>query len=1162
MISSKSVWLTTLTLLLAGIVAHGQFGVGGIIGTVRDASESIVPGARVVAKEVSTGVETAVTSTATGAYRFLNLPLGTYSVTVGTPGFVTVQKSGIRVILGQTATVDFELPVGQLNESVTVTSSPATEDTTSTTTGITRLSEELEHLPLAVSGGPRSSATFLRTVAGVNYRDPALDQTRVVIHGVGDSGGFRSAAGFKVDGVDANVTGNQTFNHGLNQQVAQQSAVPIPDLVAEFRVVTNQDAENGFNQGASIELVTKSGTNDLHGTVFYYNRNDAFDARSFFAAKRDINRQHEFGGVIGGPIVKDKHFFFGSYDEFRRSATGGGLIRSLPSERMRMGDFSEWLGPQLGTDALGRPYRRFQIYDPLTTRADGKGGFIRDPFPGNIIPADRLSPISQFLQRSLPLPNRGGLQDNTIVSLRPGDTRNRTWNIKTDHALGNHKLSGFFEHEKQDIDVTDLVRGVGWLPLELETDGAKDEFAWRTRLHHTWTIRPNLIYTFRMGILYGKTNQGVPEEALNYGKEAGLTGLFSPRAPRVMIARTETFGNMQTLSNSATNIPARVDMAWVKGNHEVKFGLEYKLGGYVTSQDRLANGGFSFGDGSTGIPLIVQTGIGYASFLLGEVASADLQFPTDGKNTHSSWGLYAQDKWRVTPRLTVNYGLRWDIFQMPYESYDRMASFDPSIPNPSAGGLLGALTFYGQGPGRNGRTRVIETAHKNFAPRLGLAFQVDSLTVMRAHYGVNYYPVNNLAVNGQFVPNYGWGASVNATSQNSGVTPAFNWNNGFPNLLPPLPNLSPSLQNGSDALYFDPKEQKVGMSQTLGFSLERRLPWDVTVKAEYAGNLSHNLFSDGMVGLNQLPLQYLSLGNLLLANINSAAARAANIPIPYPGFAGTVQQALRPYPHFQNIVQYNAMAADNLYHGAEFFVQKRFSSGFQFLVAYAFSKTLTNDGLASNGSGSGARNIPHSDFRGKMKFLAAHDRAQTLNLSWSYELPFGTGKRFLNTANPLGKQLFGGWTISAMQNYGSGVPITIGGARGIPTAGPAFVLRDNSVPFRTGVSCSDYDPNDPSKRLFNVGAFSDPAPFALGNTRVLPDVRHCGYLNEDVSIVKRFPMREHLNLEFGANFFNIFNRHYWRDPGFRGAINAPAIFGNYTQVGPPRSIQFNLRLRF
>ena len=1150
----RSLVLVVLALLLASVPAYAQFGLGGIMGTVQDKSKAVIPGASVVAKEVNTGVETTVTTTVTGTYRFLSLPLGTYSVAASSPGFQTVNTHNNRVILGQTVTVDFELPVGEVTEIVTVTARLSTEDRTSSTTGVTRVAEELEMLPINSSGGARSVVTFMRTMAGITTRDPNQEFTGTVIYGVGDSGGFRSSGGYTVDGVDSNVGSNYTFNFRRFINLGQQSAVPIPDLVSEFRVVTNQDAENGFNQGASIQIITKSGTNDYHGTAFWYLRNTALDARNFLAAEVAPNKLNEYGFVFGGPIVKDKHFFIASWDGVRRTLGAGGIVRTVPTAKMRAGDFSEWLGP------AGR-----QIYDPLTTRSDGAGGFIREPFPGNILPTERLSPISTFLQAPLPLPTGAGVEDNTVVTLRPGQTPFNVWNVKTDHLLGkNHRLSGFFERIWQSSDVTDVARRVGWLPLELETDGAKSEAGWRVRFHHTWTIRPNLLYSFRAGILYGKTDQDVPEEAKTFGQEAGLTGVFDARTPRMNIARIgQSFGNFQTLILAAQNQPVRMDLAWIKGTHAFKFGLEYKNGANVRLLTRNANGQFTFADATTAFPLDANSGVGYASFLLGDVSSGDLVVPFAQKWTHASWGIYAQDRWQATSRLTINYGLRWDIHQYPYESYDRMASFDPTIPNQAAGGILGALTFYGEGAGRNGRRRVVDASVKNFGPRLGLAYRVDSVTVARAHYGIHFYPINNIANQGQFIPNYGWGATVNLRTQDNNLTPTFNWDDGFPSGIPPLPVLDPTLQNGSNAIRFDPRDNKAPLSQAFGFSLERMLPWDVTVKGEYAANLSRSLWADGLGGLNQLPLRHLSLGNLLLANIDSPEARAANISIPYPGFTGTVQQALRPFPQYQNIVLYNSMTAKNLYHALNMHVQKRFSGGMHFLVAYSIQKTLTNDGFGSTGGGTGAGQIPHTDLRESIKFRANHDRSQTLNVSWVYELPFGPGKRFLNTANPVLQHLVGDWTFSAIQNYGSGSPVVISGARGIPTAGPAFVVRNNSVPVRTGVGCGDYDPRDPQRNTYlNIGAFFEPAPFTLGNTRVLPNVNTCRFVNEDVSIAKKFHIKELVNVELGADFFNIFNRHFWNNRGFRQSISSPGTFGRYTQASRSRSIQMHLRINF
>jgi hypothetical protein len=311
-----------------------------------------------------------------------------------------------------------------------------------------------------------------------------------------------------------------------------------------------------------------------------------------------------------------------------------------------------------------------------------------------------------------------------------------------------------------------------------------------------------------------------------------------------------------------------------------------------------------------------------------------------------------------------------------------------------------------------------------------------------------------------------------------------------------------------------------------------------------------------------MPLQDLSLGTLLSANINSPAARAAGIPIPYPGFNGTVQQALRPYPQYLNIVRANAMVADDLYHSALITAQKRLAQGMHFLVSYTISKEVANDGPASTGtSGTGATDIPHSDLRSQAKMLAYNiDRPQTLTISWGYELPFGPGKPFLNSSNLLLQQLVGGWKVSAVQTYARGTPIRILGASSVPTAGPALVNVVPGVPIRTSTSCGDYNPKDPNSTYLNVNAFAEPAPFTLGNTRVLPNVRSCGIINENLALSKIFRVRESTSVELTARAFNVLNRHY--STNFGTSINVPAAFGKSTAVSAPRTMQLAFELNF
>lgn len=1151
-----------MILSLFGAPVLAQTGLSQITGIVRDPSGAAIPNAEVISINVSTGAEIRTKTNDAGIYRVLNVLGGEYVVTASRTGFQSVQRANLRVFLGETLTVDIDLPIGQTEQTITVTATGIV-DTTSTTTGTTISDAEIEDIPIQLSGTNRDIRNYITVLPGVKAREGAADvNNHAQLQGVGDTGGFRSVAGYKVDGTFAGGSVNQALGEGRSQ-------VPIPEQVKEVRVVTNGDAEHGGDLGASMEVVLKSGSNSYRGSAFEIMRNEALDARSFLADEASFDRQHEFGGVLGGPIVRNKHFFFFAYNQYFREFAQAGATRSFPTARMRAGDFGEWLGPQIGTDVLGRPVFQGQIYDPATTRSNGQGGFIRDPFvyngQMNVIDPARLSPISTFLQQFYELPTQAGVQNNWIGTLRSTDTPRVGWNIKTDHDFGVHRLSPFFEYVRNSA----VPQGQFAPPPELNGERELRQHAFSARLNHTWMIRPTVIFTARAAVNWGEGGVENPEASATIGEQAGVPGQQTPQTPMVTLGGiAQAMGSAQPFVRfTQQTTPVRMDVTSISGKHEMKFGLDFLNVYFRQDVGEGSNGAFTFAARGTNLPLSnLNTGNAYASFLLGQVDAATVRTATYGEYSASSTGLYAQDKWRVTSRLTINYGLRWDVFRAPTESEDRIATFDPTIPNPAAGGRLGALTFWGEGPGRNGRTNLVKTLYTNVQPRLGVAYNLPSIALIRAYYGLQFFPINALATGGRTLRfnNFGWGALINPSTTDNGVTPAFAWDNGFPVSMPALPTLNPALQNGTSITYYNYDEETVGRSHNLGFSLERELPWGLSAKAAYVGKLSHDLPTDQLVGLNQLPLEYLSLGPLLSQNINSAAAQAAGIPLPYPGFTGTVQQALRPYPQYLNIVQANAMVSNARYHSAEITVRKRFSRGLHFLAAYTLAKELVSDVLAGGGTGAtqtGATDIPHSSLSDTASMLAyTTDRTHYFTLSWGYELPFGKGQRFLNSANPAVQAILGGWRLAAVHVYGSGVPIRILGASTIPTAGPAGVVRNPDVPIRTETTCGDYDPGDPNARYLNIAAFREPASFTLGDTRVLTDVRTCGITREDVALSKTFQAGGRMNVEFSARFFNVLNRHSWTNFGTN--INNPATFGRSTTPTGPRTGQLSLKITF
>jgi hypothetical protein len=1166
----KHVAIVLAIISLAVSRLGAQQNVGSITGTVRDPSGAAVPRAEVVAQRMDTGMQTKTLSTADGTYTVPSLHVGTYALDVTAAGFKTAQVKDLRVVAGEALTMDVSLELGQVTQITRVTAAAPLMDTQTNTLGTTRTVEEIKDLPLEMAGQARTYLGWFLTVPGYAYIPSESwatynGLTRANINGVGTSQFGNDYYGYNLDGV----SGVSFANAGL-----EDAAAPIPDVVEEFRMSTNPTAESGANLGVQVDLVMKSGTNNFHGTLFEYFRNDHLNARNWFLPIVAPLKQNQYGFTLGGPVSipkiyngKNRTFFFASWmgERMRSLPTGSdinGTVTSVPTELMQAGNFSQWIGPQVGTDALGRPVYQGEIYNPATTRTvtlpSGGTAIVRDPFPNNTINTP-LSPISQNFAKYIPLPNAPGLQLNYFAFSTPRHTDEDLVMFKIDHQIKETQRLSF----SGDILPNKYVNYEAQFPAEINNSECVDQTLQRFRAVYSWIVHPNLLFNFRVGYVRSKWDDR-PSLCINtsadYGATAGLTGVLAPYTPAQNITGIAGFGNYWNLFlRIGTHVPINTDMTLTKGTHTFKWGAEFDQQIHLNNESVLTAGMFNFAPLETGLPGFPQTGLGFASYLLGDVNSATLNTPVIVRHLAQRWGLYAQDQWRATSKLTVNYGLRWDIVSPLRESHDYIGSFDPRVPNPAAGGLLGALTFWGTGPGHNGRTGSLYPIYWGaFGPRLGLSYALNDKTVLRGYYGLLYSPMNADFVQGESIPSYGASASVTPTTTNNGVTPAFNWNNGFPDIIPALPSVDPAQLNGSSVSYIgSPSENRPARSQNVGASLERTIPGDVLLRAAYVGTFTHGYRStDGGPPLDELPLQYLSLGNTLLADINSPEAAAAGIKAPYPGFQGSVAQALRPYPQYTGVNQADSTYGFSIYNALQVTAQKRFKQGLNFLVSYTASKDLVNGSYQA---------LPLLSTR---KTLSELDRPQIFNLSYSYQLPFGPGKTYFQNATGLVRQLLAGWQISAIQSYYSGTPVIVSTDASIPAIGGVWANRVPGVPISTGVGCAGYNPGDPNSHILNVNAFATPAPFTFGNTYVLPSIRTCGYKNEDVSVQKSFVFTEHVNLRLGFDFYNIFNRHNWGfastagGGGLGGDINQPASFGRYSGASDPRTVQIYLRLEF
>jgi len=1143
-------FLAALLAFAAASLCFGQMDRASLSGTITDSSGGVVPGTNVEAVQTATQAKFTTTSNESGIYNFIGLPIGNYTVSAAKQGFNQTVRANVVLTASSAVRVDLSLTPGSINQMVEVAAAAPLVEERSSAYGVNVQTQALEKLPLQVSGGERSLYSFLNTVPGVSNAGFANN----IMGGVG------MYSQVVYDGVTAE------YNPGVQ---GVMSHPPSVETIAEFKVVNSVAAEYGLTGGAFMSFISKSGTNELHGNAFEYLRNNNFDARTFFAPTVSIEKQNEFGFTAGGPVYlpklydgRNKTFFFGTFTQFIQHTVSQGQVVTLPTEAFRRGDFSQLLGPVIGTDALGRPVAQGQIYDPRTTRPDGHGGFIRDPFPGNIIPQSEQSSVTQKWQSFLPAltyPNQ--IVNNFVGASGLNITRNQNYFFKVDQMLLGGRLSGSYKLGR--------TSSVGTCVLGDYYCGSHNQGRQQSwRLAFNRTLKANVINDFTFGVDRAGGPGGFPND--KYGSLAttiGLKGTFFPCGPQLNVAGgypgEDLFGNhVCQQGESDTNWKLNESVGWFIGKHTIKFGGSFYRWNANFRTQNIANGHFTFQPAETGLPgdFLARTGFGYASFLMGQVDQAEIKAgETSGQR---SWymGYFIQDEFRATSKLTLNYGLRWE-WQPQYTSpHDYGSEFEPNIPNPGAGGLPGALAFLGKGPGRNGKRRFSDTYPWGFGPRLGFAYKLTDKTVVRGSYGLFAAPVSQFS--GEFGNRQGFVPRF-AVSSIDGFTPAFNWDNGFPSGFNPNPTIDPTVANGSSTAFMGKNNAHPAQVQMINFSVQRELPGNMLLEGAYIANLSHHVSSNGLEQINQLNYQkYGGLGPLLGALVGSPEANAAGIRAPYPGFVGTVAQALRPYPQYLGINGITSMIGNSTYHAAQIKLQKRYASGLSFLIGYTLSKNLAD---VDSTPGYFSAGVQDAYNRRAEKALSSIDSPHQVVASYTYELPFGTGKKFLNGRNVFSRYIAGGWSISGIHTYRAGTPLAVATNLRLPTTGDSLAqtqptLRPNvlsGVPIRTDLSCGGFDP---AKNLYlNRAAFTDPAPFSFGNApRTLPNVRGCTYADENVSLLKAFPaFRERVNVRLGADFFNLFNRKHFGSP----ATNIDnANFGTISSAGPPRIMQLNFKI--
>lgn len=1139
-------------LVFAALSLSAQIGgTGTIKGTVVDPSGAVVPAAAVSATHVLTGVESRREATSAGLFVIAPLAAGTYKVTASAPGFRTVVQEQIIVDALGTVELTLKLDVGATAESVTVTAAPPELNTNDARMGQTIRNEMYTALPLAMgNGNPRNPASFIYLMPGVQEG--------------GTFGFINGGQSFSKDVFIEGLPITDAVRQGESR--ALQFAVSV-ESIEQFQVETSGQSVE-FNGQGSENYQVKSGTNQFHGSVYEYFRNTKLDARGFFNATRPQQNQNQYGYTFGGPLKRNKLFFFTAYDGYKYRVATAAQFVTIPTTRMRAGDFGEL--------PVG-------VFDPASTNCPGGVNCTRQLFPGNVIPASRLSPISRFFQDPLPAPTHPGIANNFLNNNKGVGFDNFNFTAKSDwNANDAHKFTVLFTRGSH--DQSSAIRGNPVpLPLPYTVTRFVAEVPTVAQLKHNWVINSSMLNQISYGV--SRLNVPITNPTIEgrWVEKSGLKGL--PPGDATLSFPEVAFGGVNSPANwrgtdarpfldALNTFTFQDNFQWIKSKHAFKAGFQHqrlqdnyraRIDGtlFIANFSNAQTAGFNNGT------LNNNSGNSYASYLLGNLSSAtvneDSVVTSGARFRNYSW--WVGDDWKVSKNLTLNLGLRHDIM-LPYvEVVDRVSWFNPDIPNPLVSGFKGALQFGGKGNEPlycNCSTRI-KTHWNNWGPRIGFAYRVDDKTVVRAGYGVMYS--RHGAVGGRGGAREGTG-KLGFTAAPGFVpvdifSPAFNWEAGIPAYQKP-PFIDATLNTGffteratgGGVAWDNPEEgARPPRYQNWNFSVQRAITSSITLTAGYVGS-NGKLLRGGGKGIwsGEIRPENLALGNLLTAQVNAttlASARAIipSIALPYPNFRGTFAQMLRPFPQYSGVNTDFVNLASSNYNALQLTVQKRMARGLTFNLNHTWSKTLSDAGAGRS-----------AYFWQDAKTHGESDRRHVFNAMIVYQLPWA------KDPNRMVRLLAGGWRVSSITRLRSGNPYgIIGAACVLPNAGgcrasynPAF---NGSVRINGDWGSGDLTGARPV--FLDRAAFINPAPYTYGNTPGAGayGLYGPGFWNEDMTLNRTFTITERFKADLAVEAFNVTNTPLFNGPASLDINNAN--FGRITsQQNTPRSLQLGLKISF
>ncbi|MDE3195763.1 MAG: TonB-dependent receptor [Acidobacteriota bacterium] len=1144
--------------VLLALSAFAQNDRGTITGEVKDQGGAVIPNATVVAINTANGAQFKTTTTATGNYTIPSLPVGRYSLSVEVTGFRKFVQQNIEIQVSITNRIDITLQVGATSDTVTVTAEAPQLKTENAEQSTIIQTSTVDALPLNFGGGGGSSGN-IRSPFAFNVLSPGVGATG---NASGDNNVVNGQTTFRIQ-----VEGQDTTSQNDANWTSTVSHGSV-DAIEEFSLQTSNFAAE-FSQvgGAFYNFTTKSGSNNFHGTAYEYLTNEDLDAyRPYFTptvpSTNPRSRKNDFGFTVGGPVWipkvyngRNKTFFFFSEEVFRNvTYPNGSAFLTFPTTAMRGGDFSSnaiFPGQNLGTDPGGNPLINGAIYDPASRTTLSSGKIVATAFPGNIIPTSRLDPTALKVQNLIPVASNANQTANWVENCAIPNNQ-QTPTVKIDQILpDSSKLSFYFNKL-----TTNQLTTQNCMPYPIAVVRVQAIYGTVPRLNYDKSVTPTLLLHAGLGYQRFHNPDSSPAEVLDYDA-AGKLGIKGSATnpsgfPELIFngSGEQTLGPTNANSYFDGTFTASTSLTWVHGNHTSKIGGEWRLASWTDRNSRGAQGVYQFQPDETADPynntstvngngIAGHTGNSYASFLLGLVDTATVNSVQDPQLRRQAWGLFIQDTWKITSKLTLDYGLRWDLQDWGHEIHYRWTEFGPTVPNPVVNNIPGAILYSGYGSGRCNCT--FSSAYPySIAPRLGVAYQINQKTVFRGGWGLTYAPISTFAyITNAAILGVGYNLlnfpapafGVPTTALGQGLV--YNPSALTTASLGPGLYSNPSGVPSSAPFYIDPNAGRAPriMQWSLGF--QREVARNLVLEANFVGNtgvwLNNATFDGGLNTIN--PATFANYGidptttagqTILGGSVASARKAGYNIPSPYPTFptTQTVLQAIKPFPQNSNAERiYGAPLGNSWYDSLQIKVTKRLSNGLNVQSAFTWSKSLATP---ANGVG----NIFNRDI---FKGYAGTDQPLIFNTGFTYELQkYG----FLGS-NKFLRDVIAGWTVSGLLAYSSGLPIPTPTSANTTYQEFGQSTLENRVPgqplYIKDLNCNCINPT--GQFVLNPAAWANPAPGTWSTSApYYGDFRYTRRPAESMSIGRVFRIREHRSLEVRAEFFNVFNRKYLNNP--------------------------------